>query len=186
MRSSLAMTKQRLIGISLLCFGSMTSFDSIGFATPHLDKGVLQPGVLVFGAEYCGPCKVLCRRLRSLGLEEGLHWRYIDVEDFSANGGAALLDAMNPPPFASLPMLAVLGSDGSRRLELAEELMAFSDAELKSFWTPREENVLLLAELFVRLADMSNMSSLISIQITTGVGVSWLVQGSKHEERTIL
>ena len=64
--------------------------------------------------------------------------------------------------------------------------MAFSDAELKSFWTPREENVLLLAELFVRLADMSNMSSLISIQITTGVGVSWLVQGSKHEERTIL
>ena len=32
--------------------------------------------------------KVLCRRLRGLGLEEGHHWHYLDAEDFSPNGGA--------------------------------------------------------------------------------------------------
>ena len=32
--------------------------------------------------------EALCRRLRSLGLEEGCHWRYMDVEDFSPDGGA--------------------------------------------------------------------------------------------------
>lgn len=39
-------------------------------------------------SKFLGLKKVLCRRLRGLGLEEGHHWHYLDAEDFSPNGGA--------------------------------------------------------------------------------------------------
>ena len=98
-----------------------------------------------------GPvAQALCRRLRSLGLEEGSAWHYVDSEDFSAGGGAAprrtgsgeiwahwvhwvqgdpfklLLSQdmfnslLGAAPFAPLPLLAVLGTAGPIELEAGE------------------------------------------------------------------
>jgi len=56
--------------------------------TVHLPKCNL-PWVSSTGSfKFLGLKKVLCRRLRGLGLEEGHHWHYLDAEDFSPNGGA--------------------------------------------------------------------------------------------------
>ncbi|CAL1149515.1 unnamed protein product, partial [Cladocopium goreaui] len=104
---------------------------------PPPDLGILQryaPGVLVFGAEYCGPCKVFCKRLKGLDLEEGKHWHYVDAEDFSPNGGAELLDVVGIP-FAPLPLLAVLNSKGERSLLRAgQELLQAGNTELRSWF----------------------------------------------------
>eukprot|EP00439_Symbiodinium_sp_Y106_P043869 s3241_g5.t1 len=106
------------------------------------------PGVIVFGADYCGPCKVLLGRLERLGLlgpkasesqksliaqalvREGAV--YADAEDLAPGGGADLLNAvLAGAPFSPpLPVLAVLGPGELQRLEAGQELLTLADDEL--------------------------------------------------------
>ncbi|CAE7207339.1 unnamed protein product [Symbiodinium natans] len=90
------------------------------------------PAVMVFGADYCGPCKVLLDRLRRLRLLGPEGATYVDAEDLAPGGGAELLNAvLAGAPFSPpLPVLAVLGPAGLTRLEAGQELLALADDEL--------------------------------------------------------
>eukprot|EP00933_Yihiella_yeosuensis_P013662 TRINITY_DN12554_c0_g1_i1.p1 TRINITY_DN12554_c0_g1~~TRINITY_DN12554_c0_g1_i1.p1 ORF type:complete len:228 (+),score=25.95 TRINITY_DN12554_c0_g1_i1:40-684(+) len=97
------------------------------------------PGVLLFGASYCGPCKALQRRLSGLGFSDGIDFHYFDAEDSEIDGGSAILSAaLRGAPFLPpLPALVVLGTDSSGsdiqtlQVEAGEELMMLSDESLR-------------------------------------------------------
>ncbi|CAE7220300.1 hypothetical protein AK812_SmicGene40218 [Symbiodinium microadriaticum] len=96
------------------------------------------PGVIVFGADYCGPCKVLLGRLKRLGLlgpPKGA--TYADAEDLAPGGGAELLNAvLAGAPFSPpLPVMAVLGPGELQRLEAGQELLTLTDDELTALCT---------------------------------------------------
>eukprot|EP00929_Paragymnodinium_shiwhaense_P049448 TRINITY_DN24940_c0_g1_i1.p1 TRINITY_DN24940_c0_g1~~TRINITY_DN24940_c0_g1_i1.p1 ORF type:complete len:216 (-),score=20.24 TRINITY_DN24940_c0_g1_i1:1323-1970(-) len=108
-----------------------------GQLSPESQKAAsrLEPGVWVFGADYCAACTRLCRRLEDLGLlsTAGATWRYVDAEIPGPTGEELFWKALAGAPFLPpLPVIVVIAEDGSIEARLdAADVKSLTDDELR-------------------------------------------------------